>query len=163
MTTDPFTPLSGRCRCEQLLFQLGSAPMITHCCHCRTCQRASGSAFGTIAMIESRHVTVLAGKTRVFEGVHEEKQLQCAECASVLWIHRADLGDAVALVRVGMLDDPNRLTPEAHYFVRSKQTWLTLPPGVPAFETLGDAGKAGFRERIQAALGVPPGPAPSAG
>jgi hypothetical protein len=41
---------------------------------------------------------------------------------------------------------------KAHYFIRSKHPWVTLPPGVPAFETLGDPAKAGARERVMAVL-----------
>ena len=147
-----FLPLTGSCRCEQVRFQLETEPMITHCCHCRSCQRASGSAFGTIAMIETERLTVVAGQPRVFQGLRNHKQKQCADCGENLWIHRADLGDGIALVNVGMLDQPERVPPEAHYFTRSKQPWLTLPAGIPAFETLGDAGKPGFKERIMAVL-----------
>ncbi|MBW8882107.1 MAG: hypothetical protein JF615_12015 [Asticcacaulis sp.] len=51
-----------------------------------------------------------------------------------------------------MLDEGFRLPPEAHYFVRSKHPWIVLPEGVPAFETIGNLGKAGAGERIMAAL-----------
>jgi len=56
------------------------------------------------------------------------------------------------MVGIGVLDHGERLAPEAHYFVRSKHPWVVLPPGVPAFEELGDPRKAGARERIMAAL-----------
>ena len=153
-TETPFQPLTGRCRCEQVRFRLQTEPMITHCCHCTLCQRSSGSAFGIVAMIETEHLTVVAGKTRPFQGLNNHKQQQCPACGCALWIHRADLGDGVALVGLGTLDNPERLQPEAHYYTRSKLPWLTLPPGVPAFETVGDPGKAGFRERIMAVLAL---------
>jgi hypothetical protein len=151
-----FSPLSGRCRCEQVRFRIESAPIITHCCHCSLCQRSSGAAFGMVAMIETEHVALLAGRTQAYQGARSHKQIQCPDCRCTLWVHRPDLGDALALVRVGMLDEGARLAPEAHYFTKSKQPWIALPPGIPAFEEVGDPGKAGARERIMAALAKAP-------
>jgi hypothetical protein len=148
-----FVPLTGRCRCEHARFRMETAPIITHACHCRLCQRFSGTPFRTVAMIETDRLTLLEGKTMVFHGAGSHKQIQCADCGCALWIHRPDLGDVMAFVGVGMLDDGDRLPPEAHYYVRSRHSWVVLPQGVPAFETIGDPGKAGARERIMAALG----------
>jgi hypothetical protein len=103
-------------------------------------------------MIESHFVRLIAGKTQASQGAKSHKQIQCAECGCTLWVHRPDLGDGIALVRVGMLDEPERLPPEAHYYVRSKHPWITLPPGVPAFADIGDPGKPGVRERIMAMI-----------
>jgi len=38
-------PLTGACQCEQVRFRMEAAPIITHCCRCRDCQKASGSVF----------------------------------------------------------------------------------------------------------------------
>ena len=35
-------------------------------------------------------------------------------------------------VRVGTLDDPDRLPPDIHIFTASKQPWFVLPPGARA-------------------------------
>ena len=37
-------------------------------------------------------------------------------------------------MRVGTLDDPAAVTPNAHVFARSKLPWVTLPPDQPAFD-----------------------------
>lgn len=130
------------------------APIITHCCHCRLCQQATGAPFNAVAMIETRHLLVTDGKLSHFQGVKNHKRAHCADCGCVLWVHRQDLGDVLAFVGVGVFDQTDRLQPDAHYFIRSKHPWVTLPPDVPAFEELGDPGKAGVRERIVAALAV---------
>ena len=38
----------------------------------------------------------------------------------------------VRFVRVGTLDDPDRLPPDIHIFTASKQPWVVIPPGAPA-------------------------------
>ncbi|HEY0820932.1 MAG TPA: aldehyde-activating protein, partial [Rhizobacter sp.] len=40
----------------------------------------------------------------------------------------AGSGDAVCFVRVGTLDEPDRLPPDIHIFTRSRQPWVVLPP-----------------------------------
>ena len=153
MSTEPsFTPLSGGCRCGQARLRMETAPIITHCCHCRLCQQLSGAPFSNFSMIETGHLTLLQGRTRIFQGAANHQQVQCPDCGCTLWLHRADLGDGIAFVGSGTLDQGGRLPPEAHYFVRSKHPWISLPQGIPAFDTVGDPGKAGARERIMAVL-----------
>ena len=38
-------------------------------------------------------------------------------------------------VEAGTLDDTSWLTPDAHYWTRSKQAWTPLPGGIPCYET----------------------------
>ena len=47
-------------------------------------------------------------------------------------------GDTVRFVRVGTLDEPDRLPPDIHIFTMSKQPWVVLPAGVPAVEEYYD-------------------------
>ena len=55
---DPFTP-SGGCDCGLVRYRLASRPLFVHCCHCRWCQRESGSAFALNALIETERVEML--------------------------------------------------------------------------------------------------------
>jgi hypothetical protein len=48
------------------------------------------------------------------------------------WTHSAGAGDAASFVRVGTLDQPDRLPPDVHIYTSSKQPWVVLPPGTPA-------------------------------
>jgi hypothetical protein len=41
--------------------------MFVHCCHCRDCQRLSGSAFSINAMAEATNVVLLQGKTETIK------------------------------------------------------------------------------------------------
>jgi len=38
----------------------------------------------------------------------------------------------IKFVRVGTLDDPDRLPPDIHIFTASKQPWVVLPEGAAA-------------------------------
>jgi hypothetical protein len=145
-----FTPLAGGCRCGKVRFRMEVPPIITHCCHCRDCQKESGSAFCVNSMIETDRLTVLGAAPRLVQGAGGYKVLRCPDCNVAVWSHNRKLGEAIAFVGAGALDEGDRLSPEAHYFIRSKHPWITLPD-VPAFDELGDPGKPGVRARIEAA------------
>jgi hypothetical protein len=70
-----------------------------------------------------------------------QKILRCPNCRVALWSHYAGAGDAVCFVRVGTLDEPDRLPPDIHIFTSSKQPWIVLPPGIPAVEEYYDRDK----------------------
>ena len=112
------------------------APMFVHCCHCRWCQRETGASFALNAMIEADRVEILAGEVDVVltpsNSGRGQKIARCPRCRIAVWSNYAGAGDAVRFVRVGTLDEPDRLPPDIHIFTMSKQPWVVLPPGVPA-------------------------------
>ena len=47
-------------------------------------------------------------------------------------------------------EELERISPDAHFFVRSRHPWVTLPEGVPAFETLPGEGEGAMTPAQQA-------------
>lgn len=127
----------GGCDCGELRYRM-TAPIFVNCCHCRMCQRSSGSAFAINAMIESERVEVTAG---VAEEVStgNGKSERCPRCKIELWAYHRKFGDAFRFVRVGTLDHGEDMPPHAHFFTSSKHPWVAVPEGSPAFETLPEA------------------------
>ncbi len=128
----------GGCDCRQVRYRLVSRPLFVHCCHCRWCQRESGASFALNAMIENDRLQRLQGEAELVDTPSEsglgQQIARCPRCRVALWSHYAGSGPAVAFVRVGTLDQPDRLPPDVHIFTASKQPWVVLPPGAPAFE-----------------------------
>jgi hypothetical protein len=133
--------LEGGCACGRVRYRLTSAPMFVHCCHCRDCQRQTGSAFALNALIETDRIERLSGETQPIAMPTDSGQPhdihRCPVCQTALW---SDYGRRPALrfVRVGTLDDPARLKPDVHIYIRSKLPWVELPGDVPAFEEYYD-------------------------
>src|SRR5712664_589684 len=48
--------LTGGCACEAIRYKLTASPLIVHACHCRDCQRVTGSAFVVNIWIERKFV-----------------------------------------------------------------------------------------------------------
>ena len=51
----------GGCTCGAVRFRMTSRPLVVNCCHCRWCQRETGSAFVINAMIEADRVELVQG------------------------------------------------------------------------------------------------------
>ena len=67
-STDPSEYVQdGGCTCGHVRYRMTSAPLIVHCCHCRWCQRETGTAFALNAMIEADRVQLLEGEVQVID------------------------------------------------------------------------------------------------
>jgi hypothetical protein len=134
--------LEGGCACGALRYKLTADPLIVHACHCRDCQRLTGSAFVTNIWIERKFVEAGSAVPKSFKltagsGKHHEVFF-CDRCGTYLWSkYYASPGDTL-LVRVGTLDHPEAIQPDVHIFTRTKLPWLDLPKDVPAFESFYD-------------------------
>jgi hypothetical protein len=145
MTATLATPFDGGCTCRHVRYRMTSAPLFVHCCHCRWCQRETGASFALNAMIESDRVVLLQGEVAVVDTPSEsgkgQKISRCPRCQVAVWSNYAGGGDALRFVRVGTLDEPDRLPPDIHIFTMSKQPWVVLPKGMPAVEEYYDREK----------------------
>ena len=136
MRTTEGNAFEGACTCEHVRYRLTSKPLFVHCCHCRWCQRETGSAFVINALIEADRVVVLTGAPEPVmtpsESGRGQKISRCPTCRVALWSNYSGAGDLVRYVRVGTLLEPDRLPPDIHIFTSSKQPWVVLPPDTPA-------------------------------
>jgi hypothetical protein len=137
-------PLDGGCACGTVRYRLASAPMFVHCCHCRDCQRQTGSAFVLNALIETDRVKLLSGAPEAVsvptDSGRPHDVYRCPKCRTAVWSDYGRRG-VMLFVRVGTLDDAAALPPDVHIFTRSKLPWITLPAGVPAFDVYYDMGR----------------------
>jgi hypothetical protein len=130
-------PIEGGCTCRAVRYRMMTKPMFVHCCHCTWCQRETGAAFALNAMIEADRVELLQGEVEVVNtptlSGKGQKISRCPNCRIAVWSNYSGAGDAVRFVRVGTLDEPGRFPPDIHIFTSTKQPWVVLPEGTPAF------------------------------
>jgi hypothetical protein len=146
----------GGCACGAVRYRLTEAPLIVHACHCRDCQRLSGSAFVVNLWIERRHVETDHARLRAIRltagSGKPHEVFSCPDCGAAIYSkYHAAPGDTVML-RGGTLDDPAAAPPDVHIFTRSKVPWFEPPAGVPAFAAfykLADVWPEASRERLR--------------
>jgi hypothetical protein len=137
--------MEGGCSCGAIRYQLISAPLIVHACHCRDCQRITGGPHVINIWIERKFVERSGAEPKSFTlkggsgKTHEV--FFCAECGTYVWSRYSIAPGDCLFVRAGTLDNPAAVTPEVHIFTRSKLPWVQLPQGARSFESIYDLAK----------------------
>lgn len=131
---------SGGCSCGAVRYELSSAPMFVHCCHCTLCQKQTGGAFVINGLIESERLRwqgPLKAISMPTESGRPHDIYRCEQCQVAVW---SDYGRRPALrfVRLSTLDAPHTFAPDVHIFVRSKVPWVQLPASARAFDEFYD-------------------------
>ena len=128
----------GGCGCGALRYSAEGEPIFVNNCHCTQCQHQTGSTSVVNAFYESERIKVLSGGF----SEHEVKAgsggphiiARCSECGTAVLSHYPRLGRLGAGLRVGTLDDPSWVRPDAVIFVSEKMPWVPLPSNIPVFE-----------------------------
>jgi hypothetical protein len=160
MGAEPPFSADGGCTCRQVRYRMTAPPLIVHCCHCRWCQRETGSAFVLNALIETGRVTLIAGTVERVDTPSNsgkgQKIARCPHCRIAVWSNYAGAGDQLTFVRVGTCDEPDRFPPDIHIYTESQQPWLQLPAGaraVPQYYDRREVWSAAALERRRLLLG----------
>jgi hypothetical protein len=107
-------------------------------CHCRDCQRQTGSAYIAAMRVPSAGFRVTQGAPRHYvstsDGGNAVTRAFCGDCGSPIYIQVSTRSDLVGL-RVGTLDDPSGFRAEADIFVKSAQPWDHMDPALPKYAT----------------------------
>jgi hypothetical protein len=134
--------MEGGCTCGHVRYRLNGKPMIVHACHCRWCQRETGTAFAQNALYEAELVEHPAGQPEIILtpslSGKGQKIARCPKCHVAVWSNYAGSGEAARFVRVGTLDHPDLMPPDIHIFTESKQPWVVLPANAKAFPEFYD-------------------------
>jgi hypothetical protein len=135
------TTLEGGCGCGAVRYRLTDEPIFVNNCHCRICQRQTGTGSAVNAFIEMDRIELLSGELaeRDFPTGSGATQtiVRCANCGTPVWSHYR-LGRKAAAVRVGTLDNPSAVRPDAAIYVADRPAWAPLPDGVPEFKAYYD-------------------------
>ncbi|MGE0826905.1 MAG: GFA family protein [Candidatus Binatia bacterium] len=130
------TLFTGGCACGAVRYQCDAEPLLAFNCHCRDCQRASGTAFAAILRIPTAGFTVTKGEPKFYTVTGNSGNTVsrgfCPACGSPLFSRLSGMSDVVG-VRVGSLDDPSHYRAAMDIFVASAQPWDHMSPELPKF------------------------------
>jgi len=142
--------IGGGCQCGAVRYTLAGRRAV-YACHCRECQRQSGSAFALSLPVPRDQLALtgaLAVWTRAADSGARSECSFCVVCGTRVH-HASTTSPDWVTIKAGTLDDTRDLLPFAHLWVRSRQPWVVLDPAVARFDTQ-PADLAGWRQQVVA-------------
>jgi hypothetical protein len=141
------THLSGRCACGDIRYECTDAPIVELICHCRDCQRASGSSSAAIMFVAADRFAFISGEPVYHEVTggsgRQIRRCFCQKCGSPLtayWPENA----ALLLIQVGSLDDPSKFKPDQELWMCRADACHSVLPETTKFE----GAPSDIRERV---------------
>ena len=129
-------PYTGGCQCGSGRYVLTTEPIRVAACHCKECQRQSGSAFAMSMPVKKDSLTVTGLTkqfTRVADSGNEVTGMFCPECGVRIYHVLASAPNVVS-IKPGTLDDTRWLRPDSFLWMKSAQGWVAVPDNVKALE-----------------------------
>jgi hypothetical protein len=125
-------PLTGGCQCGALRYEVRAAPVMIYNCHCRNCQKTSGSAFNVSVTVLADKFAFTAGEPAVQEWPAENGAMRagwfCGDCGSRI-VQGYREAKRVLSLRAGTLDDTSWVEPVGDIWTRSAQPWVKFIEG----------------------------------
>jgi hypothetical protein len=128
---------TGGCLCGAVRYECAGPPVMAGACHCRDCQRNTGSAFATLMIFRKQTVRAtgegLARFTHKGGSGRSVARHFCRQCGSTVFAEY-DVTPDFRVVMAGTLDDPSVIQPQWNIYTASKQPWVELSPHMKTFE-----------------------------
>jgi hypothetical protein len=128
-------PFTGGCRCGAIRYECSAEPLMTGNCHCRDCQRVTGSAFAANLAVP-KDALKITGEVKYYEVKADSGNTVghgfCPTCGAPVIAKNSGM-PTLMFLRAGNLDDPSWFRPGMHVYVASAQPWDHLDPAIPAF------------------------------
>ena len=109
--------MTGGCQCGAVRYELARPPHDASICHCRMCQRATGSYFAPLASVGNSDFSVTKGELAIYASSAVAERGFCAECGSPLTFRY--LEEEEISVAIPSLDAPDLVAPEIQYGIES--------------------------------------------
>ena len=134
--------IEGGCLCGAVRYHSAAEPAMQVICHCKTCQRNSGSGYSTNIAVPEDSLVVEGDTLKTYED-HSGASGQafyrkfCSNCGSHVYAHGPAYG-ALAFIKAGTLDDASWVAPSLHIWCDEKMPCVEIPEG--ATQTPGNPG-----------------------
>ena len=114
--------------CGGVRFEVSEPPASAGYCHCRRCQRRTGTAASISARLQPGSLRVVQGEEliKAYEPDGGFQKLFCSACGSALWSRSPSDPDVIG-VRFGAFDEDPGVRPSYHQFVAYAAPWEPIP------------------------------------
>ena len=130
--------IKGGCLCGAVRYTTQAEPAMVVVCHCRDCQKFTGSAFATLVAVR-KPALEFEGNLKTFTSTADSgrpivRQF-CPECGSSICELSASRPELVIL-NAGTLDDPTSMTPTREIYCDRSLPWVQLGGDMQRFATM---------------------------
>ncbi len=128
----------GGCQCGAVRYRTTQLPKRVLACHCATCKRRTGSAYGIGVYFEDNAVEFTGEILQGYEFLSDEsgrwiRNEFCPACGTtVSWT--LELRPGLRAIAGGTYDDPNWFEVQAHIWTRSARDDMHYPDHIEVFE-----------------------------
>jgi hypothetical protein len=117
---------TGGCLCGRVRYTATGAPAFSAICHCRNCQRFTGSAFEATIGFPTASVSV-QGDLKTYNEISDSgrpvRRRFCPNCGSGV-LAEADAFPGITIFLAGTLDDSATYKPTMEIYCSSAQPWV---------------------------------------
>ena len=126
---------TGQCLCGAIKYEFLSDPAAAVVCHCKNCQRKSGSAFATIAGVPKADFQ-MTGKPKLYldndtDSGNTVERYFCGNCGSPIYSAVPAQDPDNIYLNTGTMEDTGGFSPAYHVWTSTKQDWVALSEDVP--------------------------------
>jgi hypothetical protein len=127
---------TASCLCGGVQILIDAELGLIDVCHCLMCRKASGGPFATNAPVAADAFHVRAGTEllKAYASSTDEERVFCSRCGSPLFARKASV-PGVVRIRVGVINEPLKTRPAAHFHVASKSNWWPISDDLPRHAT----------------------------
>ena len=130
---------SGGCACGKVRYTCQGKVLYMGNCHCRDCQRATGSAYFPAVPVKNGDLEINADALKWHETEadrgHSMMRSFCPDCGAPVALKNG-ANEGVTVLYAGSLDDPSWFKPSRDIFVASAQPWCVMDPALPKHEAM---------------------------
>ncbi|WP_076715874.1 GFA family protein [Motiliproteus sp. MSK22-1] len=129
--------VTGSCLCGAVSFEVNGEFESLYLCHCKRCQKDTGSAHGSNLFSSSAKLIWKTGEDRIKSyQLPSTKHVKsfCSNCGSAL--PSLQMNNQLVVVPAGSLDQDISIKPTAHIFTSSSASWAKNMDRVTSYEHL---------------------------
>ncbi len=130
--------ISGRCLCGSVKYSTSAEPLRMAQCHCKDCQRASGTGHMSLAFFKAEDVSI-TGQYKEYsskaDSGNENIRAFCEDCGARLFGRNSARAGLMAIA-VGTADDNSWFKPQAIVYDKDKPHWDQMDSELPTFESM---------------------------
>jgi hypothetical protein len=121
-------PLTGRCNCGAVRYEVSEPLIGASYCHCKRCQRRSGTAVAVNAHPVPEAFRIVAGADRLRSWKPDDggEKFFCGECGSSIYGHNPVNAEPIS-IRMGTFDRDPGVRPRLHQYFAYAAPWAPIP------------------------------------